>query len=238
MAGRKKQKLDPRKSIFISEILSGKSGAESARAAGVEKKNASRQAHRWQKDPEVSAEIERGLAAIREGAEVDVASMIKQLDSDRLFAIKTENASAAARASELKAKLCGLMIDRRDVRAAHIVKAEDHSTLSVAQALAALCQDSDLVVTRNSDALAGEAVAALEGEAAGVVSNTFVASPGPEQTGVPIPIGNRGAKIVPIITEVGERKYAVRNFKDELHSFKRERLDAEELARKLPGLQE
>ena len=153
MAGRRKPKLDPRKSIFISEILTGKNGAEAARAAGVEKKNASRQAHRWSKEPEVAAEIEKGLAAIREGAAVTCETMIKQLDCDRQFAIRTENASAATRASELKAKLVGLMIDRRDVRAAHIVKAEEYSTRDVALAINALLQDSDLrVVTMNSDA--------------------------------------------------------------------------------------
>jgi len=147
MAGRRKPKLDPRKSIFISEILTGKNGAEAARAAGIEKKNAARQANRWQKDPEVAEEIEQGLAAIREGAEVTAETMIRQLDADRQFAIRTENASAATRASELKAKLVGLMIDRRDTRSAHIVK-EEHSTRSVAQALAALCSDSDLVVMK------------------------------------------------------------------------------------------
>jgi phage terminase small subunit len=164
MAGRKKQKLDPRKSIFISEILTGKNGAAAARAAGIEKKNASRQAHRWQNDPAIAEEIEQGLAAIRQDAEVTCESMIRQLDADRQFAIKTENASAATRASELKAKLVGLMIDRRDVRAAHIVKAEDHSTRDVALAINALIQDADLVVMkRNGDAPA--TVAALEGEA-------------------------------------------------------------------------
>ena len=60
MAGRKKLKLDPRKSIFISEILTGKNGAEAARAAGVEKKNAARQANRWQNDPAIAEEIENG----------------------------------------------------------------------------------------------------------------------------------------------------------------------------------
>ncbi len=169
MAGRKKLKLDARKSIFISEILTGKSGAEAAREAGVEKKNAARQANRWQNDPEVAAEIEKGLTAIREGAEVTAETMIRQLDADRQFAIKTENASAATRASELKAKLVGLMIDRRDVRAAHIVKAEEHSTRDVALALAALCQDSDLrVIKGNSDAPDADKVTALESEVAGV----------------------------------------------------------------------
>jgi len=125
MVSKLKKSLDPRKSIFISEILSGKSGAEAARAAGVEKKNSSRQAHRWQKEPEVAAEIEKGLAAIREGAEVTCETMIRQLDADRLFAIKTANASAATRASELKAKLVGLMVDRHDSRSAHFVKSDE-----------------------------------------------------------------------------------------------------------------
>jgi hypothetical protein len=175
MAGRKKLKLDARKSIFISEILTGKNGAEAARAAGVEKKNAARQANRWQKEPEVAAEIEKGLAAIREGAAVDVQTMIRQLDADRQFAIKTENASAATRASELKAKLCGLMIDRRDTRSAHIVQSEDFSNRDVALALAALCSDSDLVVTRNSDGPDGNKVTALDGASG---ADSWDASPG------------------------------------------------------------
>ena len=162
MTGRNKKKLDPRKSIFISEILTGKNGAEAARAAGIEKRNAARQANRWQKEPVVAEEIEKGLAAIRAGAAVTCESMIKQLDADRLFAIKTENASAATRASELKAKLVGLMIDRRDTRSAHIVKAEDYSTRDVALAINALLQDSDLtVVKRNSDAPDADTAAAL-----------------------------------------------------------------------------
>jgi len=246
MTGRNKKKLDPRKSIFISEILTGKNGAEAARAAGIEKRNAARQANRWQKEPEVAEEIEKGLAAIRAGAEVTCESMIKQLDADRLFAIKTENASAATRASELKAKLVGLMIDRRDTRSAHIVKAEEHSTRSVAQALAALCSDSDLVVMkRNSDPSDGNTVAALDGASGTPVSDASFSQdlPDPdsrssEKTGVQIPVGRRGAKIVPIITEGGQRKYAVYDFADELHSFKLDRLDAEEFARTLPGIPE
>ena len=46
--------------------------------------------------------------------------MVAQFDQDRLFAIKTENASAATRASELKARLMGLMQDKPDMRAAHL----------------------------------------------------------------------------------------------------------------------
>ena len=245
MAGRNKKKIDPRKSIFISEILTGKNGAESARAAGIEKRNAARQASRWQKEPEVAAEIEQGLAAIRQGAEVDVQSMIKQLDADRLFGIKTENASAATRASELKAKLCGLMIDRRDVRAAHVVKAEDYKTKDVALAINALLQDSDLaVIKRNSDPSSGDTVAALESGASSVGSSASDASPDiamvdpPEKIGVQISIGNRGAKIVPVETASGVRKYAIYDFADELHSFKFDRLAAEELSRTLPGIPE
>ena len=125
MAGRNKTKLDPRKAIFISEILTGKSGAEAARVAGYSKKDAAKRASELRKDPVIAAEIERGLVAIREGAEVTAESMIRQLDADRQFAIKTLNASAATRASELKAKLVGLLIDRKDQRLAHFVKGPD-----------------------------------------------------------------------------------------------------------------
>ncbi len=159
MAGRKKLKLDARKSIFISEILTGNNGAEAARAAGIEKRNAARQASRWQKEPEVAEEIEKGLAAIREGAEVTAETMIRQLDADRQFAIKTENASAATRSSELKAKLVGLMIDRRDVRAAHIVKnaSEKYSTQDVALAIMAVLQDANIDPAKALESIASDA---------------------------------------------------------------------------------
>ncbi len=59
---------------------------------------------------------------------------------------------------------------------------------------------------------------------------------GSEKIGTQIPIGNRGAKIVPVETASGVRKYAIYDFADELHSFRIDRLDAEELARSLPGI--
>jgi len=248
MAGRKQKKLDPRKSIFISEILTGKNGAEAARAAGIEKKNAARQANRWQKDPEVAEEIERGLAAIREGSAVTAETMIRQLDCDRQFAIKTENASAATRASELKAKLVGLMIDRRDTRAT--VKT-DYNSRDTALAIMALFQDEGI-----NFKIGDPLVPALEASGADswapVATNvgsekkkpsssangkqdkaTNVASEkewfnDSEKIGTQISIGNQGAKIVPVEVErTGERKFAVYDSYDELHRIHRKRADAE-----------
>jgi hypothetical protein len=90
----KEQKTGPRKSIFISEILTGKSGAQAARSAGVEKKNASRQAHHWQKEPEVAEKIEKGLTAIREGAAVTCETMIASLAEDHDLSIAHEAVQA------------------------------------------------------------------------------------------------------------------------------------------------
>ena len=42
--------------------------------------------------------------------------MIPQFDEDRPFAFEIKNATAAVRASELKAKLTGLLVDRVDQR--------------------------------------------------------------------------------------------------------------------------
>ena len=55
---------------------------------------------------------------LMERTQVTAESTVAQFDEDRAFAVTTKNATAAVRASELKAKLCGLLVDRIDQRTA------------------------------------------------------------------------------------------------------------------------
>jgi hypothetical protein len=59
-----------------------------------------------------------------EAAEVTTQSMLEQFDADRAFGVSTKNATAAVRASEFKAQLAGVLIDRQDIRAVLGIKVE------------------------------------------------------------------------------------------------------------------
>ena len=68
------------------------------------------------RDPLVKTAVEEGRQALRERNEITVDDMIERFDADHDFAIESGNANAAVRASELKAKLAGLLVDRIDAR--------------------------------------------------------------------------------------------------------------------------
>lgn len=118
--GRGKTRWTKRKEMFVSGILEGKNGAEAAIAAGYCPSNPGHAKHRaydlLHNDPWVIAELDKRREAMRRANAITVDSMFQQLDEDRAFAIETSNATAAVRASELKAKLAGLLVERRDTR--------------------------------------------------------------------------------------------------------------------------
>ena len=96
----------------------GRDGAKAAREAGYAVKAARQSAYALlHEDPLVKHAIAEREAEIQEQHRITVDDMVKQFDEDREFAVETQNATAAVRASELKAKLAGLLVDRRDVRA-------------------------------------------------------------------------------------------------------------------------
>ena len=60
MTKRSTKKHDPRRSIFISEILAGKPGSEAAKSAGFTGKHLAQTAYRLQMEPDIAAEIMGG----------------------------------------------------------------------------------------------------------------------------------------------------------------------------------
>lgn len=114
-----------RKQLFVAKYLELGDGAKAAREAGYAAESAKGVAWRLlRKDPDVIRAVEEGRQALQLRNQVNVDTMIVQFDEDRQFAVRTENATACVRASELKAKLAGLLIDRRDVRSVAGVRIE------------------------------------------------------------------------------------------------------------------
>lgn len=117
--GRTGTRWTRRKEAFVQAYLECGNGAEAARRAGYSERAAKKVASELLRhDPLVIQAVEDGRRALQERNQITVDSMIRQFDEDRAFAVRTENATAAVRASELKAKLAGLLVDRRDVRMA------------------------------------------------------------------------------------------------------------------------
>lgn len=110
---------------FVSEIALGKSGAEAARAAGYSSRNA---ATRLMHRPEIVAAIEAEKAKIREHTLYDVDKAMAETDKAIEMSRETRNPAAMVKAIELRAKLNGLLVDRR---------ADVTDDLNLAEALAA-----------------------------------------------------------------------------------------------------
>ena len=98
---------------FAQELAAGKSAAEAYERAGYVKNSGN--CIRLKGNERVSArvaEIQYGGAA---RAEVSVASLLAELETARLLALKLGQPSAAVAATMGKAKMLGFIIDRREV---------------------------------------------------------------------------------------------------------------------------
>jgi phage terminase small subunit len=118
------KRLSQKKLRYVDALLEGHSGAEAARIAGYASKSARSVAYSLSKDPAVAKLVAERRAEIAERNAITVDSMLEQLNDDRAFAKETGNATAAVRATELTAKLAGLLIEKRDVRALGALKIE------------------------------------------------------------------------------------------------------------------
>ena len=108
--------LNERHAQFVRHYLICGEGAEAARRAGYSTKSARKEGSRILALPKVRAAIEIARADLAKKAAYDQGAAMAELDQAIAFARETQNATALCRAIELKSKLCGLLIERQDVR--------------------------------------------------------------------------------------------------------------------------
>jgi len=108
--------LKPRQKKFADEYLISGNASASACSAGYSEKGAKSTGFRLLRLPNVSAYIEGKRAELAQKKGITLERLAEQFEQDRAFAISTKNATAAVRASEMLAKLGGLMVDRKDHR--------------------------------------------------------------------------------------------------------------------------
>lgn len=109
--------LTLRKQKFCSEYLTnGGNAAAAARAAGYAHDHASHQG--WllvNRDEAVKAELDRARAELTERTDYNAANAMEELGEVIDFARNTKNATAMARAVELRMRMAGLLVEKVDV---------------------------------------------------------------------------------------------------------------------------
>ena len=104
---------NPRHEKFAQELAAGKSAAEAYERAGYVKNSGN--CIRLKGNERVSARVEELQHGCAARAEVSVASLLGELEEARKLALKRGQASAVVAATMGKAKILGLIIDRREV---------------------------------------------------------------------------------------------------------------------------
>lgn len=100
---------------FIAEYLAGKSAEQAALAAGFPKKSARARGYELlNHNTAVIAAVAEGREKIRQQANFDATKAMQEFDQAIAFAKETKNATAYARCIELKAKLAGLLTEKKE----------------------------------------------------------------------------------------------------------------------------
>jgi phage terminase small subunit len=108
----------PKWQRFVAAYCSGSTLAASVQSAGYTCRSPKQYASKLLAQPAIAAAVTKVRQALAERQVFTMDRAMEQLKQDREFAIATDNASAAVRASELMARMSGHLIDRIDARIA------------------------------------------------------------------------------------------------------------------------
>jgi len=106
--------LNDKQQAFLTEYLVDRNGRRAAVAAGYSPRAASSAASRLLALPAIRAELERHQARAAERARVTVDSLLAECEAARRLADEAGSASAMVAATQLKARLLGLLNEQRD----------------------------------------------------------------------------------------------------------------------------
>jgi hypothetical protein len=118
-----KDALTDKQRLYVENVARGLDSRAAARAAGYSESFSRVAVHRLGKNPAVAAAIEAIRAEGRKMAVYDLAAAMREADEVCAFAKLHKNAMAYMKATELRAKLSGLLIDRVEIAAVDLTGA-------------------------------------------------------------------------------------------------------------------
>ena len=107
--------LTPKQERFVEEYLIDSNATAAAKRAGYSKKTAKETGYENLTKPHIAAAIESGRAVMRERCAVSVENLTDELEDARVLAMGGDMPSAAVTAIMGKAKLHGLIVDRKEL---------------------------------------------------------------------------------------------------------------------------
>lgn len=109
--------LNPKQATFVTEYMKHGSPRQAAITAGYAPKNATKQGYKLTTQcVAVMKAIDDARKSLIERTNYNADAAMVEIDDAIEFSKLQKNANALVKAVELKTKLCGLLIDRHDVR--------------------------------------------------------------------------------------------------------------------------
>ncbi|HWK68595.1 MAG TPA: terminase small subunit [Rhizobiaceae bacterium] len=114
---------NPRHESFVQNIIEGMPASRAYVAAGFRARGNSAEtaAGRLLRNVQISARLAELRARHSRRHDITVDDIVRQLDEDRALAQRLGQASAAVQATVAKAKIAGLVVDRREIET-HVTK--------------------------------------------------------------------------------------------------------------------
>ena len=105
---------------FIDLILQGSSQYEAYRVAyprsrAWQRQSVDAQANKLAKRPKIAMRLQAAARAMQRKSEITVETITRELAEDRQLAHEAMQASPAVKATELKARIHGILVDRQEV---------------------------------------------------------------------------------------------------------------------------
>lgn len=126
--------LTDKQRAYVQHVAAGMDSRAAARSAGYSESFSKVAAHRLGKKPAVSKAIESIRAEGRTMAVYGLVEAMKEADDAAAFARQHKNPMALVKATELRAKLSGLLVDRVEVVEVDLRGALDRAQVRVINA--------------------------------------------------------------------------------------------------------
>ena len=107
--------MNQRQLLFTQAYLAGKSATEAARQAGYRESTAKKAATRLLVLPDIKAAIRESRIQIQDQTQFGVIEAMKEAQGAANFAIEHRNPMAYVKATELRARLSGLLVERHEI---------------------------------------------------------------------------------------------------------------------------
>jgi phage terminase small subunit len=154
-------RLTHKQAAFCREYVCDSNGTQSAIRAGYSERTAQEQASQMLALDHIDAEVKRLQEEIASANNVTVATLLIEAEQARAIAKEAGNAGAMVAATTLKARLCGLLVDRIDDMAARERLAAERATIGEVRLAGQLLADAAVSLDLPARATPAQIVGAL-----------------------------------------------------------------------------